>query len=297
VGKTRVAVLLAERLGGELVSADSRQVYRGLDIGTNKARPAELRGIRQHLVDICDPQEPFTVADYQRRAWQAIGEVLTRRRLPILVGGSGLYVRAVVDGLNFGATGPNTQRRRRWEALADRAGLEVLQTRLYAVDPAAAARIHSGDRRRLIRALEVFELSGAPLSAQQTTTPPPHKAVVVGLTAPRDRLHQWIEERVPTMLARGLLEETARLRAAGLPRHNRALEGIGYAEMVAVLEGEMSLDAALAHMTRATRRYAKRQLTWFRADPATRWFDVTETEIADIERFVRQAVSWEQGPG
>jgi tRNA dimethylallyltransferase len=221
--------------------------------------------------------------------------VLARRRLPILVGGSGLYVRAVVDGLNFGATGPDTGRRRRWEALADRAGLEVLQARLQAVDPAAAARIHPGDRRRLIRALEVFELSGAPLSAQQTTTPPPHKAVVVGLTAPRERLHQWIQERAPTMVARGLLQETARLRAAGLSPQSRALEGIGYAEMVAVLDGKMSLDAALAHMTGATRRYAKRQLTWFRADPATRWFDVTQTETAEIERFVRQTVSWEQG--
>lgn len=296
MGKTRVAVLLAERLGGELIGADSRQVYRGLDVGTNKAGPEELRGIRQHLVDICDPQEPFTVADYQRRAWQAIDEVLARRRLPILVGGSGLYVRAVVDGLNFGAAAPDSARRRRWEALADRAGLEVLQTRLQTVDPAAAARIHPGDRRRLIRALEVFELSGAPLSVQQTTTPPPHKAVVVGLTAPRERLHQWIQERVPAMVARGLLEETARLRAMGLPVHSQALEGIGYAEMVAVMDGAMSLDEAQAHMTRATRRYAKRQLTWFRADPATRWFDVTQTEIADIERFVRQAVSWEQGP-
>jgi len=291
VGKTRVAVALAERLDGELVSADSRQIYRGLDIGTGKAGPAELKGIPQHLVDVCDPGESFTVADYQQRAWQVIGAILARRRLPLLVGGTGLYVRAVVDGLNFAAAGPDPERRQRWEALAQREGETGLHQRLRDVDPAAAARIHPTDRRRLVRALEVYEITGMPLSARQALRPPPYTALIIGLRAPRELLYRWITQRVHAMVDGGLQAETARLLAAGVSPKYRALEGIGYAEMVQVLEGKLSLDAAIERIARMTRRYARRQLTWFRADPRVRWFDVTKTDPVELAHYVRQALS------
>jgi tRNA dimethylallyltransferase len=291
VGKTRLAVALAQRLGGELLSADSRQVYRGLDIGTNKATAAELHGVPQHLVDVCDPEEPFTVADFQRRAWAVLAEVLARGRLPILVGGSGLYVRAVVDGLNFAGTGPDPQRRARWEALAEREGVATLHARLHDIDPEAAARIHPTDRRRLIRALEVFETSGAPLSALQTITPPPFAALLIGLTAPRELLYRWINERVHLMVQRGLQAETTRLLAARISPRSPALEGIGYAEMALVTEGRLTVDAAIERMARATRRYAKRQWTWFRSDSRVRWFDARTVDLAAVEEFVREGLS------
>ncbi len=291
VGKTRLAIALAQRLGGELISADSQQVYRGLDVGTNKATTAELRGIPQHLVDICDPRERFTVADYQRRAWVVLTEVLARGRLPILVGGSGLYVRAVVDGLNFAGTGPDPERRARWETLAEREGVAVLHARLQDVDPTAAARIHPTDRRRLIRALEVFEMSGDPFSARQAVTPPPFSALLIGLTVRRELLYRWINERVRHMVASGLQTETARLLAAGYSPGSSALEGIGYAEMALVIQQRLALDTAIERMARVTRRYAKRQWTWFRSDPRVRWFDAQTVDVAAIEQFAREALS------
>ncbi len=295
VGKTRMAIVLARRLEGELVSADSRQIYRGLDVGTNKARATDLGGIRQHLVDICDPGETFTAAAYQQRAWQTLADIFARGRLPFLVGGSGLYVRAVVDGLNFAGTGPDPERRSRWEALAEQDGTRALHARLRDIDPVAAARIDATDRRRLIRALEVFEVSGVPLSARQTTTPPPYTPILVGLTAPRQLLYRWIGARVQEMVERGLLAETARLLAAGAAPTSHALEGIGYAEMAQVIAGQLSLAAAVDRIARATRRYAKRQLTWFRTDPRVRWFDASTTGPDSVEAYLRHALSWEDG--
>jgi tRNA dimethylallyltransferase len=268
-GKTELAIAVAQRLGGELVSVDSRQVYRHCDIGTNKPTAAELQGLACHGVDVVDPGEPFTAADYQRMALRAIAEVAGRGKLPVLQGGTGLYLRALLDGWNLGDAPPDPALRARLEQRLDEEGAGPLETELRLIDPAAADRAHRNPRR-LIRALEIHAATGRPPSEARASNPPPWSTTVVGLEVPLVELDRRIEGRVERMIDAGFVDEVARVRGA-FPNADLQRLGHGYPEMAAAIDGRATLPAARASTVRQVRQYARRQLTWFRADPRVTW--------------------------
>lgn len=276
-GKSELALDLAERLGGEVVNTDALQFYRGMDIGTAKLAASERRGIPHHLLDVLDVTEEATVAWFQAMARQVIEDLLARGRRPVLVGGSGLYVRAALDELEFPPTDPGV--RARYEELAERLGTDRLRERLREVDPVSAERL--GDLRRMVRALEVYELTGRPFSSYLPQRAYLRPTVQVGLDLDRTLLHARLHHRVVRMVEAGLLEEVRALDAAGLRRGRTASRAIGYAQALRVLDGQADLDWAIEDTATATRRFARRQLTWFRADPRVRWFDPTEAHLVD----------------
>jgi tRNA dimethylallyltransferase len=288
VGKTEVALQVAERLGGEIINADSRQVYRYMDIGTAKPTPAERTRIPHHLLDIADPDETYTLADYQAAAMATIAAIAARGRLPILTGGTGLYVRSVLRGWTIPKAEPDPERRAAWKALAAEQGVPALHARLTAVDPLAAARIEPMDLVRIVRALEVYEQSGRPISEQQQAVPPDFRLAAFALTRERSRLYERIDRRVEVMLAAGLREEAedvlVRFGPAPLART------LGYAELLAEREGRLPAAETVARIQQQTRRYAKRQLTWFRGDPELQWLDLDEcaTLAGTVETIVSQ---------
>lgn len=279
-GKTALGVALAERLGGEIVNADALQLYRGMDIGTAKATQEERRGVPHHLLDVLEVTEGASVADFQQRSRQVIADLRDRGRLPVLAGGSGLYVRAAVDTLEFPPTDPEV--RAALEARAEREGIEALQTELAVVDPASAARL--ADDRRVIRALEVHRLTGRAFSSympRRTYHRQVAPVVQIGLRIPRDVLHGRIQRRVELMVDQGLLEEVRRLAGRGLREGPTAARAIGYQQMLDVLDGRSTLDQAVQDTVVATRRFARRQETWFRADPRVVWLDWDAPDLVD----------------
>jgi tRNA dimethylallyltransferase len=269
-GKTALACELAPRLGAEVVSADAMLVYRGMDIGTAKPTPAERARVRHHLVDVVDPAEEFSVARFQPLARTAIADVLGRGRVPLLVGGSGLYFHAVVDEFTFPPTDPAVRRRLEDEARAR--GLPALYELLAARDPAAADRIQPGNLRRIVRALEVIELTGRSFSSFRGAMDVPvsrYRLTVLGLDPGPERLRARVEERVAAMADAGLVDEVRRLAAGPLSRTAR--QALGYKELLDALERGGSVSEALAEVVARTRAYARRQLAWFRRDPRVRW--------------------------
>jgi len=283
VGKTAVSLQLAVSLGGEIVSADSRQIYRGLDIGTDKASPAQQAQVPHHMLDVVAPDQVLTLAEYQRLAYAAVDDIHKRGRLPLLVGGTGLYVRAVLDGLGIPEVPPDEALRADLEAYAAQAGALALHARLAALDPTAATRIDPRNVRRVVRALEVCLVSGRPISELQAAAPPPYRIVRAGLTRPRQSLYARIDQRVDEMLARGLLAETQRLLDVGYSPQLPALTGLGYRQMIQYLRGEMSYDDAVVAIKQQTRRFVRQQYTWFRPDdPRITWFDLEEMGVRDI---------------
>jgi tRNA dimethylallyltransferase len=280
IGKSEVAVPLAERLGAEIVAADSRTVYRGMDIGTAKPSAALRARVPHHAIDVAEPHEAFSVAEFQRLALAAIGEIRARGRLPLIVGGTGLYIRAVTDGLAFPPVPPDGLLRTRLEREVRTHGPAALHARLAALDPAAAAAIHPHNVRRVIRALEVVVHTGAPRPA---VSPGPGAAVVmVGLCMERAALYRRIAARVEAQLAAGLVDETRRLLAAGVPLDRPSMQGLGYKEIAGWLRGAYGYEEAVRLLVRNTRRYAKRQLTWFRREPRLRWVDVTDAAADEV---------------
>jgi tRNA dimethylallyltransferase len=278
VGKSGVALEMAKTANGEIISADSVQVYRGLTIGAAKPTLAERQSIVHHLVDIVDPQENYTVAQFQLDASQTIIDVLSRGKLPILVGGTGLYVRAVVSGYAFSDNGENEELRARLQQEALDIGPEALHRKLAAVDPQTAVKLHPNDIRRVIRALEVYEQSQRPISeqAKKTAWSNPYETMMFGLTMPRELLYRRIEERVEQMMAEGLVDEVRSLLANGVPPEAKSLQSLGYRQIVAHLLGQQTLAEAVALIKRDTRRFAKRQLTWFRREKDIMWIDIHE---------------------
>jgi tRNA dimethylallyltransferase len=276
-GKTRLAIELATRLGGECVGADSMQVYRGMDVGTAKPTTAERAGVPHHLLDVADPREDgFTVEEWRRLAEEAIAGIRSRGRIPIVVGGTSLYVRALLEGL-FDGPEPDASLR----AELDATPLDSLRRELDRVDPAAAARIHPNDRRRTQRAIEVFRQTGRPISSLQAewdarlSTRAHPEARIVGLDWPVEAINRRINARVRAMFAGGLIDEARSLRAAG-PLGRQAREAVGYGEAFAVLDGAISVDDAIEQTKIRTRRYAKQQRTWlrrFRTIPGGVWID------------------------
>lgn len=279
VGKTAFCIELARRLPAEIVTADSMQVYRGMDIGTAKPTAEERRGVPHHGIDLAEPEEEFNVADYRRHALAAIEDIHRRGRLPILSGGTGLYVRAVVDEFLFPERGADWEFRRRLEEEAERLGREAIHRRLQAVDPETAARLHPNDLRRVVRALEVYERTGRPLSEhlrEARGQGSPFDLLMFGLMRPREELYARINQRVLDQIRAGLVDEVARLLERGLDEDDVSMKGLGYKEIIGYLKGRYDLDEAVRLLQRDTRRYARRQLTWFRADPRIRWLDLSE---------------------
>jgi tRNA dimethylallyltransferase len=279
-GKSDLAVALALRWSGEVVNADSMQLYRGMDIGTAKLTTAERRGVPHHLLDVWDVQQGANVADYQRLARDVLADLAARRRPAVVVGGSGLYVRAVLGDLDFPGTDPVVRARLEQELAQD--GPVALHARLAQRDPVAAASILVSNGRRLVRALEVVELTGRPFSATLPSYAPV-AAVQVGLHVPRPVLDERIESRVARMWEQGLVEEVRRLADAGLRDGPTASRALGYAQVLRQLAGECSEQEARTATVRATRRFARRQETWFRRDPRVSWLDATTGDGQNID--------------
>jgi tRNA dimethylallyltransferase len=295
VGKTAVAAALAREWPVEVVSMDSRQVYRRMDIGTGKPTLAERRAVRHHLVDVADPDERYDAARFAREARAAIADIRARGRWPVLVGGTGLYFRALVRGLSpLPPADPALRRRLRAEVAAR--GAPALHARLRDLDPAAAARIHPRDVVRVVRAIEVVSLTGDCLGTvhgRAVPAPAPAGGVLaVGLTMARESLYRRLDRRADRMLADGLLEEVRGLLASGIAAELPSMQGIGYRHLVAVVRGAMAIDEATARMKRDTRRYAKRQWTWFARESIAEWVTMTGedlgTAVAAIEKILER---------
>jgi len=283
VGKTALAVALARRLDAEIVCADSRTVYRGLDIGTAKPDVSQRAQVPHHLLDVVDPAESFTVADFQRLTREAIDGIRSRGHVPLLAGGTGLYIRAVVDDLAIPHVAPDGRLRAALEVEARTRGPASLHGRLAQVDPVAAGRIHPHNVRRVIRALEVATVTGRPISALQHRGAPPAAVAMVGVTMERSGLYRRIDQRVEEQLAAGLVHETRALLARGVPASAPAMQSLGYKEIGGWLRGEYGYAEAVRRLKRNTRRYAKRQLTWFGRDPRIRWLDAAALGAAGLD--------------
>ena len=290
-GKSALAVELAMALGGEIVGADSRQVYRYMDIGTAKPSREERAKVPHHLIDIINPDEAFTLATYQELAFQAVADIQRRGKLAILVGGSGLYVRAVTGGLSIPKVAPDPELRRKLEERADHEGFQSLYRELTNVDPVAAGKIDPRNVRRVIRALEVCITASVPFS-QLKKSSPKVSTVTIGLTTARDDLYRRVDARVDQMIERGLVDEVKWLLDCGYPPELPAMSGLGYKQIVACLKGEASLEKAIQRIKFETHRYVRSQYAWFRLkDEAIHWFDIRENPIESIHNLIAQLAS------
>jgi tRNA dimethylallyltransferase len=273
-GKTRAAVELAEKINGEIISADSRQIYRHIDIGTAKPSEEERRRIPHHLIDILEPEDRYTAADFRRDAERIMREIRERGARPVIAGGTGLYIRALVDGI-FNGPPSDKNLRAKLEERAAVEGTESLYAELQKRDPAAAGKIHPNDKRRLIRAIEIYRLTGKPPSSVRRWESRGSEFIMFVLALPRDELYRGINERVKGMFREGFVEEVKRLsessRAAELP----AMEAVGCREILDYLKGDSSIEEAMEKTMAATRRYARRQLTWLRGDGRLHWLPVS----------------------
>ncbi|MBU0713566.1 tRNA (adenosine(37)-N6)-dimethylallyltransferase MiaA [bacterium] len=292
VGKTATAIELAKRLNGEIISIDSRQVYKGLDVGTAKPTLRQQKEIPHHLIDILEPSEQISAGTYRELALVAVADILSRDKLPIFVGGSGMYVKALVQGI-FQESLTDKSVRDKIKAELDKKGIAELYNRLVDIDPELAVKIHLNDTKRITRALEIYEITGKPPSAhyrnQETESPFPNRIFV--LTMERENLYQRINERVDQMIQDGLVDEVQALLNSGLRKNLDSLLTLGYQEVVTYLDGECSYAEMVENIKRNTRRYAKRQLTWFRNQLEATWITITpETTISDVTRQIFQNI-------
>ncbi len=277
VGKTALSLLLAEQFAGEIVSADSRLLYRYMDIGTAKPDSAEQARAPHHLIDIVDPDQTVTLGEYQQRCYATIAAIHARHHLPILVGGTGQYVKAVVEGWGIPQVAPQPALRAQLEQLPS----AQLHDRLIAHDPTAAAKIHPNNKRRLIRALEVCIVAGEPITALQAKNPPPYDIMMLGLHLERATLYERIDQRVDTMMATGLLDEMLRIRAMGYQRDLPAMSGLGYQQLWEYLDGECTLDEAVERIKMETHRFVRHQHNWFGSDQRIVTVDVQAADYPD----------------
>jgi tRNA dimethylallyltransferase len=288
VGKTALSLDLAARHDGEIVGADSRQIYQGMDIGTAKPNAEERARVPHHLVDVQPPDKQMALATYQRMAFAAIDVIHRRRRVPLLVGGSALYLRAITEGLRIPAVAPNPALRNELEEFAQQNGRTALHARLHALDPGAAAQIHPHNMRRVVRALEIVQTTGRSKSEMETALPPPFRILKIGLHLPRPLLHERIDHRVLEMVASGLVEEMEDLLAAGYSPDLPALSSLGYQEIAAYLDGVITLAAAVERIRIETHRLVRHQYTWFRRIPDVNWFDCSEAPQSAIRTLVTE---------
>lgn len=275
VGKTKVSIDLALHLQTEIISGDSMLVYKGMNIGTAKPDLQERRGIRHHLIDILDPADDYSVVDFQAQASNLISIINHQGKVPILAGGTGLYVKALVEGYQFAKASGNEELRNTFTQLAEKQGPEYVYRQLQEIDPATAARLHPNDLRRVIRALEVRLSTGETVSQRSMASNVGlvYNSKVIGLSMERSLLYKRINDRVDGMFANGLVDEVAALLASGVPPNSQSMQGIGYKEVVLYLKGDSDLPTTVEKIKQATRNFAKRQLTWYRKMPYTQWFD------------------------
>lgn len=276
VGKTSLSISLAKAVNGEIISADSMQVYKGMDIGSAKIRKEEMQGVTHYLVDILEPEEEFHIVKFQELAKAAMEEIYAKGKIPILVGGTGFYIQAVTRDIDFTQAEQETSNREELEQLAKEKGAEYLHEKLREVDPKSAENIHANNVKRVIRALEFYHQNGTPISEhneEQKQQTSPYNLAYFVLTAPREILYERIDRRVDQMMEEGLLEEVKSLRERGCHRGMVSMQGLGYKEILAYLEGEYPLEEAVRILKRDTRHFAKRQLTWFRREQDVIWVD------------------------
>jgi len=290
VGKTDVSIGAAKALEGEIISADSAQVYKYMDIGTAKISTNEMQGIKHYMIDEVTPDQSFSVAQFRDRADQYIREITGRGKLPIIAGGTGLYINALLNNLEFTKSVGDEDFRQRMQEIADNKGNEYLHEMLKDIDFEAYQRLHANDVRRVIRALEVYEFTGKTISHFQEESkklPPRYHYAFVGLTMDRQKLYDRINKRVEVMLEKGLIQEVKGLLEMGYSRDLVSMQALGYKEIIQYLEGEISLDEAVFILQRDSRHYAKRQLTWFRRDERIEWFDVDKyQDRADLVKNI-----------
>lgn len=295
-GKTALSVKLAKAIGGEIISADSMQVYKYMDIGTAKIRPEEMEGIPHYLVDVLDPDESFNVVVFQQMALEAMERIRNNGHIPIIVGGTGFYIQAVLNNIDFKDNDDDTSYRHSLEAMADAGEGDNLYAMLREVDPEAAEKIHFHNIKRIIRALEYYHQTGQKISehnAQESTKQSPYNFAYFVLNQPRELLYQRIDRRVDDMLAQGLVEEVRKLRDRGYTRDMVSMQGLGYKEILAYLDQELTLEEAVYILKRDTRHFAKRQLTWFKRERDVLWmdqshYDSREAILADMIHILRQ---------
>jgi tRNA dimethylallyltransferase len=288
VGKSAMALRLAQEFDGEIVSADSRTIYRGMDIATAKATHTEQATVPHHLIDVVEPDQELTLAGYQEQAYAAIDDMFARRRVPFLVGGTGLYVRAVVEGFNIPRVPPNLPRRAELEQVS----ASELYARLQGLDPSIAQTILPNNTRRVIRALEVIEATGSKMSDLQTRHPPPYPVTQIGLSLPRPLLYARVDKRIDIMIEQGLVQEVRGLVDRGYAFDLPSMTGLGYREIGAHVRGEISLEEAVMLLKRNTRKFIRHQANWFRpADPRIRWFDLSAQGYDDIRARVAESLS------
>ena len=294
-GKSRLALALARAFGGEIVNADSRQVYRLLDIGTTKPTPEERAQVPHHLLDLVEPDQEFNLSLFVQRATEAIGQVHRRGNLPILVGGTGQYVWALLEGWQAPPVAPDPPFRHRLETQARSQGVAPLYAELRRVDAEAAALIHPHNLRRIVRALEVYHQTGVPFSRQRRQASPAYHTLVLGLTLPREELYQRIDQRVDGMMERGWVEEVQRLLKQGYSPDLSAFSSLGYQELVDYLKGKLALEEATQRIKHATHRFARRQQAWFRpGDPRIHWLKAGPQAYEEAHSMIADFVSRER---
>jgi tRNA dimethylallyltransferase len=287
VGKTEISLQLAEQMDGEIVSADSRLFYRGLDIGTAKPTPAQRARVPHHLIDVAEPDETWSLAVFQKAARQAIADIHQRGQLPFLVGGTGQYVRAVTHEWTPPAQGPDPRLRAALEALTEVRGCDWLHARLSTLDPVAAERIDPRNLRRIIRALEVILVTGKRFSAQRGLGESPYRLLTIGLIRPRPELYARLDARIEAMFANGLLDEVQTLLGRGYSPDLPSMSAIGYRQCADVLLGKMDREQAVIEIKRATRVFVRRQANWFKPDnPEIHWFDPNEVTVSKLAAFI-----------
>lgn len=292
VGKTEVAIQLAERMSGEILSADSRLFYRGMDIGTAKPTRGETRGISHHLIDIANPDEILSLAVFQQKATDIITDIHQRNKLPFLVGGTGQYVRAVTQGWTPPEVKPDERLRNELEKQQEEKGIYWLYDRLKYLDPEAAGKIDARNYRRTIRALEVILTTGRKFSEQRRQGESPYHLITIGLTRPRTELYERVDQRIDTMFASGFLDEVRGLLAKGYSPSLPTMSAIGYRECIRVIHGELTEEQAKAEIRRATRVFVRRQANWFKeSDPNIKWFRVKEGIVEAIEAYISNSLN------
>jgi tRNA dimethylallyltransferase len=291
VGKTALSIDMARHMNGEIISGDSMQVYRGMDIGTAKISLEEMRGIPHYLIDTHSPAEPFSVSDFQSEAKKLITDIHTRGKLPMIVGGTGLYIQSVIYNYQFSEASQNESFRTEMERLARDEGNHMLHQRLHEIDPISASRLHPNDLKRVIRALEIYHITGKTMAEfQNRSEQSPYQLCMLGLTMDRDLLYERINHRIDLMIHQGLVDEVRGLLDKGYLSDFPSMQGIGYKEMISYLEGDKSFEEAVEWLKKNSRNFAKRQLTWFRAMKDIHWIDVTDRPhwsefVENIEQY------------
>lgn len=293
VGKTKLSLHLAQDLAGEIISADSMQIYQGMDIGTAKASPKEREEVPHHLIDFLAPDEEFSVADFQARVDELIPEIKGRDKLPMLVGGTGLYIKAVIQGFIFPDMETDWELRDRLEAEAEEKGTEYVHDKLKEIDPKLADKLHPNDLRRVIRGIEVYRKTGKTsthFKEKAKERPPRYDAVKIGLWRERDKLYERINKRVDKMIEEGLIEEVKNLYEQGYDLELTSMQALGYKQLIKHFKGKYDLDEAIRLIKRDTRHFAKRQLNWFKRDDSIEWFNVEEYDFESLTSEVKTEV-------